>query len=195
MPQNGNNEVLKWHMLFCNIYLMDVLFSMHFLKMMRFGTNLLSVEYKILFFSLSCQKILWIFLFFFLSCQKILWIGPVGFDSLQQSCSGTKLALIIENTCRSSCDVTVVGHAACMAFVENGKYPKEYKLIENAAVIWDFLKGKILPGVATLDKVCSLLLYMVLHFFVECNILCLCGQSSKHGASTFSLVAFFLKIY
>lgn len=101
---------------------------------------------------------------FSLSCQKILWIGPVGFDSLQNCISGTKLALIIKNTCGSSCDVTVVGHAACMSFVKMEKYPKEYKLIANAAAVWDFLKGRTLPGVAALDKVCSLLVYMVSHF-------------------------------
>lgn len=86
--------------------------------------------------------------------QKIIWIGPVKFsDSCQSTSGASKLARKLYDLAQSDCDVTVVGTAACKAMVQESRTLSSYSIFENASVVWDFFKGKRLPGVLALDRV------------------------------------------
>lgn len=76
----------------------------------------------------------------------------------------SKLATMVETSSRRGCDVTV-GNAACKAIAETSSALSLYSLHENASVVWEFLKGRTLPGIAALDRVCII------------YILCFCGAS------------------
>lgn len=63
-----------------------------------------------------------------------------------------ELALFLEGMSRTGCDITIVGNAACSTFAKIGGFGL-CKHFENASTVWDFIKGRTLPGVAALDKV------------------------------------------
>lgn len=87
------------------------------------------------------------------NCKKILWIGPVRFMLSRPDTHGaSKLATMVETSSRRGCDVTVVGNAACKAIAETSSALSLYSLHENASVVWEFLKGRTLPGIAALDR-------------------------------------------
>jgi phosphoglycerate kinase len=44
---------------------------------------------------------------------------------------------------------------ACQAMVMESKSVLVNDMIENASVLWEFFKGRKLPGVMALDRVCS----------------------------------------
>ncbi|KAI3987318.1 hypothetical protein MKX01_003068 [Papaver californicum] len=90
---------------------------------------------------------------FLTNCKKILWIGPVKFMLSRPDTHGaSKLATMVETSSRRGCDVTVVGNAACKAIAEMPSVLSLYSLHENASVVWEFLKGRTLPGIAALDR-------------------------------------------
>lgn len=62
---------------------------------------------------------------------------------------------MLETTRKSGCDVIVVGGAACKALAGISTSSPHYTMFHSASVVWEFLKGRTLPGVAALDKVCS----------------------------------------
>ncbi|KAF6140205.1 hypothetical protein GIB67_000253 [Kingdonia uniflora] len=87
------------------------------------------------------------------NCKKILWIGSVKSISSGEDAQGaSKLAAMLSNLCRRGCNVTVVGKAACKAITRTSMCISAYSLQENASVMWDFLKGRMLPGLAALDR-------------------------------------------
>ena len=88
--------------------------------------------------------------------QKIIWIGPVKFFNSSQSTGGASiLARKLYDLIQSDCDVTVVGTSACKALMQESSTLPACNVFENASVVWDFLKGKQLPGVLALDRVSS----------------------------------------
>ncbi|XP_066374663.1 uncharacterized protein [Miscanthus floridulus] len=87
------------------------------------------------------------------SYEKILWIGPTNYDLTETfSVGGTQLGEILEKASSDSCDVVLVGSAACKAIKRKTDSSSQYTEFQNATVVWEFLKGRILPGIAALDK-------------------------------------------
>nr|XP_029117235.1 uncharacterized protein LOC105033802 isoform X2 [Elaeis guineensis] len=85
-------------------------------------------------------------------CKKILLIGSIKFDSVKEDTVGaSELALMLQKISMTDCDVTVVGNAACNAVAGTSCSITQYRMFKNASVVWEFLKGRILPGVAALD--------------------------------------------
>ncbi|XP_076899754.1 phosphoglycerate kinase, cytosolic-like isoform X2 [Bidens hawaiensis] len=85
--------------------------------------------------------------------KKIVWIGPVKFGSSNQDINGTlTLAKLLRTLSQRNCDVTVVGNMACKALVGESEVLSSCNIIENASVIWEFLKGRKLPGLTALDR-------------------------------------------
>lgn len=86
--------------------------------------------------------------------QKIIWIGPVKFsDSSPSTVGASKLARKLYDLAQNDCDVTVVGNTARKAIMQESSTLSAYNVFENASVVWDFFKGKQLPGVLALDRV------------------------------------------
>ena len=86
--------------------------------------------------------------------QKILWIGPTNYDLAEEFSDGaTQLGQILEKASFDICEVIVVGNAACNTLRQNMDSSSRYIEFRNATVVWEFLKGRILPGIAALDKV------------------------------------------
>lgn len=86
--------------------------------------------------------------------QKVLWIGPTCFDLTEEFSGGAaQLGRILDKASHDSCDVILVGSAACKAVKGISGSSSKYTTFKNASVVLEFLKGKILPGVAALDKV------------------------------------------
>ncbi|KAL6842357.1 hypothetical protein ACP4OV_027784 [Aristida adscensionis] len=90
--------------------------------------------------------------------KKILWIDPTNYD-LKKEClaGGTWLGQILENTRSDECEVILVGNAACKAVNGMSDSLSGYIEFHNASIVWEFLKGRILPGIAALDKCFALL--------------------------------------
>ncbi|XP_077221807.1 phosphoglycerate kinase, cytosolic-like isoform X2 [Tasmannia lanceolata] len=85
--------------------------------------------------------------------KKILWIGPVEFGSSRQETHGSsQLAVMLEKISGNNCDVIIVGNAACKAVMATASSLSAYNIVESASVIWEFLSGRTLPGVAALDR-------------------------------------------
>ncbi|XP_020261337.1 uncharacterized protein LOC109837488 isoform X2 [Asparagus officinalis] len=92
-------------------------------------------------------------IFALLSKCKVLWIGPLKFDPSVEDADGeSKLALMLESINKAGCEVTVVGNAACKAIFRHSSTISTYKIFKSASVLWDFLKGRTLPGVTALDR-------------------------------------------
>ncbi|XP_043705264.1 phosphoglycerate kinase-like [Telopea speciosissima] len=86
--------------------------------------------------------------------KKILWIGPLKFRSTGENTYGTyKLVMLLEKLIQNDCDVTVVGSAASKAIMETARSPSVYNIVASAAVMWEFLRGRKLPGLSALDRV------------------------------------------
>lgn len=60
---------------------------------------------------------------------------------------------ILEKASFDSCEVILVGSAACNTLYRKTNPSSRYIEFQNSAVVWEFLKGRILPGIAALDKV------------------------------------------
>uniref|UniRef100_A0A1D1ZJZ3 Phosphoglycerate kinase n=1 Tax=Anthurium amnicola TaxID=1678845 RepID=A0A1D1ZJZ3_9ARAE len=91
-----------------------------------------------------------------LKYKKVLLIGPMNIRSSGQDVQGVpKLAIILGRISGMGCEVVVVGNANFQTFVGTKQWQDSflsYKHFENASVIWEFLKGRTLPGVAALDR-------------------------------------------
>ena len=66
----------------------------------------------------------------------------------------SKLAQILVQLSQNDCDVTVVGNIACEAIMKESSPVSVFNMIYNASVVWECLKGRKLPGVIALDRVC-----------------------------------------
>lgn len=86
-------------------------------------------------------------------CKKLIWIGPVEVQQSDENSGGTsKLALILDELSQNGCHITIIGHMACDAVLKISKSAPAYTLIEHASVVWEYLKGRHLPGVLALDR-------------------------------------------
>ena len=77
--------------------------------------------------------------------------------SNQDSNGTSKLAKLLGKLSQENCDVTVIGDMACKALMGESSMVYDCNIIENASVVWEFLKGRKLPGVMALDRVCFFL--------------------------------------
>ncbi|CAN6283378.1 unnamed protein product [Urochloa humidicola] len=85
--------------------------------------------------------------------KKILWIGPTNYDvEVEFSVGAKQLGQILEKPSFGSREVILVGSAACKALKQKTASSSQYIKFQNATVVWEFLKGRILPGIAALDK-------------------------------------------
>ncbi|XP_042433954.1 phosphoglycerate kinase-like isoform X2 [Zingiber officinale] len=86
-------------------------------------------------------------------CKKVLLIGSISSGFLKEDTAGTaQLSLLLERLRTNGCDVILVGNAARKAFVDKPSFSNQHSIIRNASVVWEFLRGTKLPGVAALDK-------------------------------------------
>lgn len=65
----------------------------------------------------------------------------------------SKLAQMLNQLSQSNCNITVVGNKACEAMVKESNSTFNFTMIKDASVVWEFLKGRKLPGVMALDRV------------------------------------------
>ncbi|KAJ7972365.1 Phosphoglycerate kinase [Quillaja saponaria] len=86
--------------------------------------------------------------------KKIIWIGPVKFNASSQyiTYGASKVAEMLDQLSQSNCDVIVVGNMACQVVRQGWSALSTINMIENASVVWEFLKGRKLPGVTALDR-------------------------------------------
>ncbi|CAL4933875.1 unnamed protein product [Urochloa decumbens] len=85
--------------------------------------------------------------------MKILWIGSTKYDLAEEfSVGATQLGQILEKASFDNCEVILVGSAACNALRRKTGSSTQCIEFKNATVVWEFLKGRILPGIAALDK-------------------------------------------
>ncbi|WVZ59116.1 hypothetical protein U9M48_009311 [Paspalum notatum var. saurae] len=84
--------------------------------------------------------------------KKILWIGPTDYDLTEFSVGATQLGQLLEKASSDNCDVILVGSAACKALKRKTDSSSRYTEFLNPTIVWEFLKGRILPGIAALDK-------------------------------------------
>lgn len=90
-----------------------------------------------------------------------MWIGPVKFGSSYHNSGGTyKVAQMLDTLSQGNCDITVVGAAACKALLSESRSLPICYMIENASLMWEYLKGRKLPGLMALDRVCILYFYL-----------------------------------
>jgi len=66
----------------------------------------------------------------------------------------SKLARILDKLGQNNCEITVVGTAASKLVRPEKSSLSFINIIENASVVWEFLKGRKLPGVMAVDRVC-----------------------------------------
>ncbi|CAK8533212.1 unnamed protein product [Lathyrus sativus] len=86
-------------------------------------------------------------------CKKIIWIGPVKFaDGSEQTKGASKLAKILDQASKGNCETTVVGTTACNLVTQETSSLSSINMVENASVVWEFLKGRKLPGVMAVDR-------------------------------------------
>lgn len=63
------------------------------------------------------------------------------------------MAKMLNQLSRGDSNITVVGNMACEAMVKESDSIFHFNMIENASVVWEFLKGRKLPGIMALDRV------------------------------------------
>ncbi|KAM6568883.1 hypothetical protein CsatB_016868 [Cannabis sativa] len=86
-------------------------------------------------------------------CKKTMWIGPVKFHKSSCISGASKLAQILTQLSQNECDVTVVGNIACEALMKEPNPVSVCNMIYKASVVWEYLKGRKLPGVLALDRI------------------------------------------
>lgn len=91
---------------------------------------------------------------FFHLLQKLLWIGPPNFRLTNQRTYGeSNLVLMLHKLSQQNCDITVIGKQACREIANESNYVSGFNMIESGSVVWEFLKGRKLPGLLALDRV------------------------------------------
>ncbi|KAH1193028.1 Phosphoglycerate kinase [Glycine max] len=80
------------------------------------------------------------------NCKKIIWIGPVKFaDSSKYTNEASKLTRILEQLSQNNCEIAVVGTMASKLVRQEKSSLSLINIVENASVVWEFLKGRKLP--------------------------------------------------
>lgn len=89
-----------------------------------------------------------------LSINKLLWIGPPNFKLTNQHTHGeSNLVLMLHKLSQQNCDITVIGKRACREIANKSNFVSGFNMIESGSVVWEFLKGRKLPGLLALDRV------------------------------------------
>lgn len=84
-------------------------------------------------------------------CKKLMWIGPLRFSSIKQDEGGTfKLAEALSTL--TSCNVTFVGNTEFEESLGKSNSFANDNFLKCAAVVWEVLKGRKLPGLLALDR-------------------------------------------
>lgn len=84
-------------------------------------------------------------------------IGPLKFNSLCQGKGGVlKLAEELDTLKKRNYNITFVGNMQFKELLTKSKSFSEDNFVKSAAVVWEFLKGRKLPGLEALDRVCIL---------------------------------------
>ncbi|XP_028775192.1 uncharacterized protein LOC114732066 isoform X2 [Neltuma alba] len=84
--------------------------------------------------------------------KKVIWMGPMRFvGSSKYTIGAANLAKMLDQI-SSNCEITVVGNMACQVVTQELSSLSVINLVENASVVWEFLKGRKLPGVMALDR-------------------------------------------
>ena len=127
----------------------------------------------LLIYCCCCDTQMYLTLLFNL-LQEIIWIGPVKFRLPSQVISGgSKLVSALDKLTQSNCKITVIGNMACQAVMKESSFVSDYNMVENASAVWEFLKGRKLPSLMALDRVCFLSSSPLI--LRSCN----CGYSSE----------------
>ncbi|KMT06243.1 hypothetical protein BVRB_7g161710 isoform A [Beta vulgaris subsp. vulgaris] len=85
--------------------------------------------------------------------KKIIWIGPVKVGQSDQKRGGeSRLVHILDEVSQHGCHITIIGHMACEAVREISRSSPAYCMVEHASVVWEYLKGRSLPGLLALDR-------------------------------------------
>lgn len=86
-------------------------------------------------------------------CKKILWICPAKFDlSTKNVGEASKLVAVLQNLKQKNLDIIVVGRMAS-ALLTGMHYAFAHDAVGSGSVVWEFLKGRSLPGIMALDRV------------------------------------------
>lgn len=89
--------------------------------------------------------------------QKIFWIGSPDLGLLKKDTLGaSQLAASLEKSSKNGCEIFVAGSTPCKAMGRISRLSSQIRLLKNTTVVWEFLKGRTLPGIAALDKVCTI---------------------------------------
>jgi hypothetical protein len=84
-----------------------------------------------------------------------MWIGPVKFADRSEHTNGaSNLVNILVQLSQGNCETTIVGTTACKLVRQETSTLSSINMVENASVVWEFLKGRKLPGVMAVDRVC-----------------------------------------
>ncbi|XP_054802747.1 phosphoglycerate kinase, cytosolic-like isoform X2 [Prosopis cineraria] len=84
--------------------------------------------------------------------KKVIWMGPVRFvGSSKYTIGAANLAKMLDQL-NTDCEITVVGNMACQVVRQELSSLSVMNLVENASVVWEYLKGRKLPGVMALDR-------------------------------------------
>lgn len=75
-------------------------------------------------------------------------------DRSEHTNGASKLAKVLVKLSQGNCETTVVGTTACQLVRQETSSLSTINMVENASVVWEFLKGRKLPGVLALDRVC-----------------------------------------
>ncbi|KDO49324.1 hypothetical protein CISIN_1g0147082mg, partial [Citrus sinensis] len=88
-----------------------------------------------------------------LQLQNVIWVGPVKFRfSSQYSNGASKLTGMLCKVSQGTCNVTVIGSMACKAIAKVSSSIFGLNMVESGSAVWEFLKGRMLPGVSALDR-------------------------------------------
>ncbi|KAM5559759.1 phosphoglycerate kinase [Rosa sericea] len=85
-------------------------------------------------------------------CKKVTWIGPVKFHTNSGTKGASKVAQLLNQLSRGNSNITVIGNMACQAMVKESNSIFHFNMLENASVVWEFLKGRKLSGIMALDR-------------------------------------------
>ncbi|XP_024038220.1 uncharacterized protein LOC18038153 isoform X1 [Citrus clementina] len=92
-------------------------------------------------------------MYFLIMSQKVIWVGPVKFRfSSQYSYGASKLTGMLCKVSQGTCNITVIGSMACKAIAKVSSSIFGLNMVESGSAVWEFLKGRMLPGVSALDR-------------------------------------------
>lgn len=74
-------------------------------------------------------------------------------DSSKYTDGASKLARILHQLSQNNCEITVVGNMTGNLVRQQNTSLSFINIVENASVVWEFLKGRKLPGVVAVDRV------------------------------------------